>query len=77
MSLTARSTVQSFMSGLFRRVRHDNPKLGQTSNRSLRGMWAGKDVRTGNATCFSAKKSRRRWEPNAHHKRLWSELLGE
>mmetsp|Transcript_34694 Transcript_34694/g.83863 ORF Transcript_34694/g.83863 Transcript_34694/m.83863 type:complete len:193 (-) Transcript_34694:241-819(-) len=47
------------------------------SNRSRRGLYDGKDVRFGNNIPFSMKKTRRRWNPNLQHKRVYSEILDE
>ncbi|KAL7542433.1 hypothetical protein ACHAXR_011784 [Thalassiosira sp. AJA248-18] len=47
------------------------------SNRSMRGLYDGKDVRFGNNVPFSMKKTRRRWNPNVQHKRVYSEVLDE
>lgn len=46
------------------------------SNRSKRGIYAGKDIRFGNNISFSHRKTRRTFKPNAQRKRLWSEALG-
>ena len=46
------------------------------SNRSKRGIYAGKDIRFGNNISFSHRKTRRTFKPNAQRKRLWSETLG-
>ena len=47
------------------------------SGRSQRGLYDGKDVRFGNNVPFSLKKTRRRWNPNVQHKRVYSEILDE
>ena len=46
------------------------------SGRSKRGIYAGKDVRSGNNVSFSHRKTRRTFKPNAQRKRLWSASLG-
>ena len=46
------------------------------SNRSKRGIYAGKDIRFGNNISFSHRKTRRTFKPNAQRKRLWSASLG-
>ena len=45
------------------------------SNRSRRGLYDGKDVRTGNNVPFSLKKTKRRFLPNVFIKRVYSEIL--
>ena len=47
------------------------------SGSSQRGLYDGKDVRFGNNVPFSLKKTRRRWNPNVQHKRVYSEILDE
>ena len=47
------------------------------SSRSKRGLYDGKDVSFGNNVPFSLKKTRRRWNPNVQHKRVYSEILDE
>ncbi|KAG5180471.1 hypothetical protein JKP88DRAFT_166523 [Tribonema minus] len=73
MAFNVRQSAVKFLEGFTRA----SSKPNLYSNRSQRGMYAGKDVRFGNKTCFSAKKSRRKWLPNVQSKRLWSELLRE
>ena len=46
------------------------------SGRSQRGIYAGKDVRSGNNVSFSHRKTRRTFKPNVQRKRLWSVTLG-
>ncbi|CAN0172176.1 unnamed protein product [Phaeothamnion confervicola] len=46
-----------------------------SSNRSRRGLYHGKDVRFGNTVSFSHRVHRRKFKPNVHVKRLWSETL--
>uniref|UniRef100_A0A7R9WSX1 Large ribosomal subunit protein bL28m n=2 Tax=Craspedostauros australis TaxID=1486917 RepID=A0A7R9WSX1_9STRA len=47
------------------------------SNRSRRGLYDGKDVRSGNNVSFSMKATRRKFKPNVFRKRLYSETLDE
>lgn len=47
------------------------------SNRSRRGLYDGKDIRTGNNVPFSLKKTKRTFKPNVFKKRLYSEILDE
>jgi large subunit ribosomal protein L28 len=45
------------------------------SNRSRRGLYDGKDIRTGNNVSFSFKATKRTFKPNVFKKRLYSETL--
>jgi len=45
------------------------------SNRSRRGLYDGKDIKSGNRVTFSAKKIKRKFKPNVFKKRLYSEML--
>ena len=47
------------------------------SNRSRRGLYDGKDIRSGNNVSFSNKKTKRKFRPNVFKKRLYSEILDE
>ena len=47
------------------------------SNRSRRGLYNGKDVRSGNNVSFSMKKTKRTFKPNVFKKRVYSETLDE
>ncbi len=47
------------------------------SNRSRRGLYDGKDVRSGNNVSFSMKATKRTFKPNVFVKRLYSEILDE
>jgi large subunit ribosomal protein L28 len=47
------------------------------SNRSRRGLYDGKDVRSGNTLSFSMKANKRKFKPNVFRKRLYSEILDE
>jgi len=60
---------QGFNTFPFIQVRH-------RSNRSRRGLYDGKDVRTGNNVPFSLKKTKRKFLPNVFIKRVYSEILG-
>mmetsp|Transcript_47226 Transcript_47226/g.55147 ORF Transcript_47226/g.55147 Transcript_47226/m.55147 type:complete len:209 (-) Transcript_47226:276-902(-) len=56
---------------------HINQQTRHRSNRSRRGLYDGKDVRTGNKVSFSEKKTKRKFKPNVQKKRLFSEILDE
>ena len=47
------------------------------SNRSRRGMYDGKDIRSGNSLSFSMKANKRKFKPNVFTKRVYSEILDE
>ena len=47
------------------------------SNRSRRGMYDGKDIRSGNNVSFSMKSTKRKFKPNVFLKRVYSEVLDE
>ena len=47
----------------------------QHSGRSRRGLYDGKDIRSGNNVPFSMKKTRRKWKPNVFIKKLYSETF--
>lgn len=47
------------------------------SNRSKRGLYDGKDIRTGNNLSFSMKATKRKFKPNVFIKRVYSETLDE
>lgn len=47
------------------------------SNRSRRGLYDGKDIRTGNNLSFSMKHTKRTFKPNVFVKRVYSEILDE
>eukprot|EP00128_Syssomonas_multiformis_P006898 Colp12_sorted_trinity150504_noHs@16535 len=46
-------------------------------NRAKRGLYGGKGIQFGNNVSFAANKTRRRWNPNAFSKRLYSEILNK
>lgn len=45
------------------------------SNRSRRGLYDGKDIRTGNNVSFSMRHTKRKFRPNVFIKRVYSEVL--
>ncbi|KAG7363667.1 50S ribosomal protein L28 [Nitzschia inconspicua] len=47
------------------------------SNRSQRGLYDGKDVRSGNNLSFSMKSTKRTFKPNVFVKKVYSETLDE
>ena len=54
-----------------------NTQTRQASNRSRRGLYDGKDIRSGNNVSFSNKRTKRKFKPNVFRKRLYSEILDE
>ncbi|KAL4459806.1 hypothetical protein ABPG74_003332 [Tetrahymena malaccensis] len=49
--------------------------IQKRTERSQRGLFHGKQPKTGLQTCFSEKKSIRWWKVNVHEKYLWSDIL--
>ena len=47
------------------------------SNRSQRGLYDGKDIRSGNNLSFSMKSTKRKFKPNVFKKKVYSEVLDE
>jgi large subunit ribosomal protein L28 len=47
------------------------------SNRSRRGLYDGKDIRTGNNVSFSMRATKRTFKPNVFIKRVYSEILDD
>ncbi|KAG7342484.1 50S ribosomal protein L28 [Nitzschia inconspicua] len=60
---------------------HDNKiqlvQYRYRSNRSQRGLYDGKDVRSGNNLSFSMKATKRTFKPNVFVKKVYSETLDE
>eukprot|EP00566_Odontella_aurita_P028418 CAMPEP_0113559316 /NCGR_PEP_ID=MMETSP0015_2-20120614/18831_1 /TAXON_ID=2838 /ORGANISM="Odontella" /LENGTH=187 /DNA_ID=CAMNT_0000460943 /DNA_START=67 /DNA_END=630 /DNA_ORIENTATION=+ /assembly_acc=CAM_ASM_000160 len=52
-------------------------QIRQRSNRSRRGLYDGKDIRSGNNVSFSNKKTKRKFKPNVFKKSVYSETLDE
>ena len=47
------------------------------SNRSRRGLYDGKDIRTGNNVSFSMRHTKRTFKPNVFIKKVYSEILDD
>jgi large subunit ribosomal protein L28 len=47
------------------------------SNRSRRGLYDGKDIRTGNNVSFSMRHTKRTFKPNVFIKKVYSETLDD
>merc|ERR1740124_75396 len=47
------------------------------SNRSRRGLYDGRDIRSGNNVSHSERKTKRKFKPNVFVKRVYSETLDE
>lgn len=45
------------------------------SNRAKKGLYHGKDVRSGHSISHSHTKTKRKWYPNVIRKRVWSDTL--
>lgn len=56
---------------------HQQQQVRYRSNRSRRGLYNGKDIRSGNNVSFSMKKTKRTFKPNVFKKRVYSETLDE
>lgn len=56
---------------------NDDEQRRYRSNRSRRGLYNGKDIRTGNNLSFSMKHTKRTFKPNVFIKRVYSEILDE
>eukprot|EP00567_Pseudictyota_dubia_P014296 CAMPEP_0197443264 /NCGR_PEP_ID=MMETSP1175-20131217/9042_1 /TAXON_ID=1003142 /ORGANISM="Triceratium dubium, Strain CCMP147" /LENGTH=231 /DNA_ID=CAMNT_0042973869 /DNA_START=18 /DNA_END=714 /DNA_ORIENTATION=+ len=56
---------------------HLNGQKRHRSNRSRRGLYDGKDVRSGNRVSFSMKKTKRKFKPNVFKKSVYSETLDQ
>lgn len=56
---------------------HDIGAVRYRSNRSRRGLYDGKDIRTGNNVSFSMRATKRKFKPNVFTKRVYSEILDE
>eukprot|EP00957_Ditylum_brightwellii_P162667 12387037-Ditylum_brightwellii.AAC.1 len=54
---------------------HQQIQVRYRSNRSRRGLYDGKDIRSGNNVSFSMKKTKRKFKPNVFKKRVYSETL--
>ena len=57
--------------------KHINICCRYRSNRSRRGLYDGKDIRSGNSLSFSMKATKRKFKPNVFIKRVYSEVLDE
>lgn len=51
------------------------PTREYRSNRSRRGLYDGKDIRSGNKVSFAMNATKRKFRPNVFLKRLYSETL--
>eukprot|EP00532_Pseudo-nitzschia_australis_P000434 CAMPEP_0168187486 /NCGR_PEP_ID=MMETSP0139_2-20121125/15058_1 /TAXON_ID=44445 /ORGANISM="Pseudo-nitzschia australis, Strain 10249 10 AB" /LENGTH=138 /DNA_ID=CAMNT_0008109697 /DNA_START=250 /DNA_END=666 /DNA_ORIENTATION=- len=56
---------------------NDDEQRRFRSNRSRRGLYDGKDIRTGNNLSFSMRHTKRTFKPNVFIKRVYSEILEE
>jgi large subunit ribosomal protein L28 len=54
-----------------------NLQVRHRSNRSRRGLYDGKDIRSGNNVSFSMKATKRKFKPNVLIKRVYSEILDD
>jgi large subunit ribosomal protein L28 len=54
-----------------------NIQVRYRSNRSRRGLYDGKDIRSGNNVSFSMRHTKRKFRPNVFIKRVYSEILDD
>lgn len=78
--IIASSTVPSF--GLINKeslqsLQATSGQRRHRSNRSKRGLYDGKDIRSGNNVSFSMKSTKRKFKPNVFTKKVYSEILDE
>ena len=74
---TAYSSLTSSLSLQEQQLSKDDEQRRFRSNRSRRGLYNGKDIRTGNNLSFSMKHTKRTFKPNVFVKRVYSEILDE
>lgn len=67
----------SYMSSPLSSMPADDLQRRFRSNRSRRGLYDGKDIRSGNNLSFSMKSTKRTFKPNVFKKRVYSEILDE
>lgn len=72
------NSVQQCFGGAFDNLFHNGTQSRWiSSGRSRRGLYNGKDIRTGNNVSFSQRKTKRKFRPNVFKKRVYSEILDE
>lgn len=54
-----------------------DPQIRWRSNRSRRGLYDGKDIRSGNNVSFSMRHTKRTFKPNVFVKRVYSQILDD
>jgi large subunit ribosomal protein L28 len=54
-----------------------NQQVRHRSNRSRRGLYDGKDIRSGNNVSFSMRTTKRNFKPNVFIKKVYSEILDD
>jgi large subunit ribosomal protein L28 len=74
-SMTSLPTVQLFMAHVNNSL--DFLQTRYRSNRSRRGLYDGKDIRSGNNVSFSMRATKRTFKPNVFIKRIYSETLDD
>ena len=75
-SVRGATTVAPATAGsLLLRPTQQQQQVRYRSNRSRRGLYDGKDVRSGNNVSFSMKATKRKFKPNVFVKRVYSQLL--
>mmetsp|Transcript_10252 Transcript_10252/g.15271 ORF Transcript_10252/g.15271 Transcript_10252/m.15271 type:complete len:167 (-) Transcript_10252:322-822(-) len=71
------NSAQQYFGGAFDNIYFGNQSRFISSGRSRRGLYNGKDIRTGNNVSFSQRKTKRKFRPNVFKKRVYSEVLDE
>lgn len=76
-SQTSLGPVFNFLTGVQSSLPQDFGACRYRSNRSRRGLYDGRDIRSGNTISFSNKHNKRKFKPNVFTKRVYSEILDE
>lgn len=76
-SMSAGNSVNGISTFSKQMTTNDDEQRRFRSNRSRRGLYDGKDIRTGNNLSFSMRHTKRTFKPNVFIKRVYSEILEE
>ena len=76
-SMNAGNSVNTISAFSQQMTTNDDEQRRFRSNRSRRGLYDGKDIRTGNNLSFSMRHTKRTFKPNVFIKRVYSEILEE
>lgn len=75
--VNSRTTTFAHATNNSQQPKNEDEQRRFRSNRSRRGLYNGKDIRTGNNLSFSMKHTKRTFKPNVFIKRVYSEILDE